>query len=79
MSVPGSSAEGKGTLGSLWRRIACHMLPVSSAPGHSSLGTQASQAPGCDHSLGHYGLRGIESAFLFIFLFNVFILKFELE
>ena len=56
-----------GTVGPLWKHTACHMPPAPSAPGHSSLGTQASQALGCDTSPGHCVLRGRESALLFCF------------
>ena len=53
------------------------MLPAPSAPGLSCLGTQANLATGCDTSLGHYCLEGIELAFFPIF--SVFNLLFELE
>lgn len=45
----GSLQRGSGTPGSFWRHTACRMLPARSAPGHSSLGTQASWAPGMRH------------------------------
>ena len=42
----GALQRATGSPGSLWGHIARHMLPAPSAPGHSSLPTQANQAPG---------------------------------
>ena len=47
----GALQRATGTPGSLWRYTACNTLSAPSAPGHSSLGTQANQAPGMWHQL----------------------------
>ena len=49
LNYPTCVWRATGTLDSSWRHTACHISPAPSAPGHSSLGTKANQAPGIWH------------------------------
>ena len=63
----GALQRATGTPGPFWRHTACCMLPAPSAPGHSSLGTQANQAPGMWHQPRSPRPEGnrVSSSFLF--------------
>ena len=63
----GSLQRETGTPGSFRGHTTCYTLPACSAPGHSSLGTQSSRAPGMWHR-SHYALRGAELAYHFRFI-----------
>ena len=73
MSEARGSAEGNRDSRSIVETLAtCSRL--TQPQDTPTMGPKPVRLQGCDSSLGHYGLREIESAFLLIFLFNVFIL-----